>query len=88
MTSIPTIHQDDGNDDDVAGGIIEAPATVSVVLSCPDCTMPTTITAKLFTRRTKDSDGTTSLALRTKAPKAAHICGQTSLGLVEGARVR
>lgn len=67
---------------------IVPPIVVSVLLTCPNCSVQTTIAAKLQTRVTKDSDGTGALALRCRSPKAAHVCGQASLGLVEGARER
>jgi hypothetical protein len=60
---------------------ITAPSPIRVILMCPDCKRTTIVEAKLFARRTRDSDGTTTLALRTKAPKVAHSCDQLGLGL-------
>lgn len=69
------------------------PLTVPIVLTCPSCGDTATVEAKLSARITKDSDGTGALALRTRAPKAAHVCGQLALPLgptsiSEGARSR
>lgn len=67
---------------------ITAPARVSVILECPNCGETDTVVASLFARVTKDSDGKGALALRTRAPKVEHVCGQIPLGLVEGPRSR
>lgn len=61
--------------------IVTAPSPLRVILACPDCHRTTMVEAKLFARRTRDSDGTTTLALRTKAPKVAHSCAQLGFGL-------
>lgn len=71
-----------------AGAVITAPATISVILSCPQCDEPMTVTARLFARMTRDSEGSGALALRTRAAKVEHTCDQPTLGLVEGARSR
>jgi hypothetical protein len=67
---------------------VSAPAELSVVLPCPDCHVATAVDARLFVRRTRDSDGTITLALRTRAPKVAHSCDQIELGLATGSLVR
>lgn len=67
---------------------IYAPARVSVILECPTCGETSTVVASLFARVTKDSDGKGALALRTRAAKVEHVCGQMPLGLVEGPRSR
>jgi hypothetical protein len=67
---------------------LHAPVRISVVLECPSCAETQTVEATLSARVVKDSDGTGNLALRTRAAKAAHVCGQQSLGLGEGPRVR
>lgn len=63
---------------------VEAPADVTVVLPCPDCGAAVSVLAHLSARRVRDSDGTTTLALRTRAAKVAHMCGQVELGLASG----
>lgn len=68
--------------------VITAPARVSVILECPTCLETATVVASLFARVTKDSDGKGALALRTRAAKVEHVCGQIPLGLTEGPRVR
>lgn len=65
---------------------VEAPLELDVIVACPRCGGTVTIYTKLSARVTLDSDGTGTLALRTKAAKAAHVCGQASLGLVTGGR--
>ena len=67
---------------------LPAPVIVSVILKCPGCDETATVEARLSARIVKDSDGTGSLALRTRAAKVAHVCGQQSLGLAEGPRSR
>jgi len=74
--------------DDADVDALEAPLTTDVILVCPRCAQSVTITATLSARVVLDSDGTGTLALRTKAAKAGHVCGQTTLGLVEGPRSR
>lgn len=73
--------------------VLYPPLTLPVVLTCPSCGELATIEAKLSARVTKDSDGSGALALRTRAPKAAHTCDQLALPLgptpiAEGARSR
>jgi len=68
--------------------IVRAPARLSVILECPTCGETSTVVASLFARVTKDSDGKGALALRTRAAKVEHVCGQLPLGLAEGPRVR
>ena len=68
--------------------IVRAPARLSVILECPTCGETSTVVASLFARVTKDSDGKGALALRTRAAKVEHVCGQMPLGLVEGPRAR
>lgn len=69
-------------------GAILAPTRISVILPCPSCGATSTIVAAVFARVTKDSDGKGALALRIRAAKAEHVCGQMPLGLVEGPRSR
>lgn len=59
--------------------ILRAPCKARVVLTCPDCQADVAVDASLFARRTRDSDGTTTLALRTRAAKVAHSCDQLTL---------
>lgn len=59
--------------------LIRAPASARVVLTCPDCGADAALAAKLFARRTKDSDGTITLTLRVRAAKLAHSCDQLTL---------
>lgn len=73
---------------DRTGSPFAAPARVAVILRCPSCHESTTVEATLSARVVRDSDGTGHLALRTRAAKVAHLCGQQSLGLAEGPRVR
>jgi hypothetical protein len=69
--------------------ILQAPLRASVTLTCPVCGMSTAVVASLFARVTRDSDGTSALALRTRAPKSAHSCDQMTLeGATTGALVR
>lgn len=73
--------------------VLYPPMTVPIVLTCPSCGDLATVEAKLSARVTKDSDGSGAIALRTRAPKAAHICGQLALDLgptpiAEGPRSR
>lgn len=70
------------------GRVLEAPLKVSIRLYCPACDEPTIVEARLQARLTRDSDGAGAIALRTRAPKSAHVCGQPSLGLAEGPRDR
>lgn len=67
---------------------IETPAELTFVLVCPDCDVVLSVAAKFQTRLVRDQDGDGTLALRTKAAKARHVCGQPSLGLAEGERER
>lgn len=67
---------------------VALPVELSLRLPCPDCDELEIVAARLFVRRTRDSDGTTSLTVRTRAPKIAHSCGQTSLGLTSGPLTR
>jgi hypothetical protein len=69
-------------------GPIQAPTRVSVVLPCPSCGQTNTVVAAVFARVTKDSDGKGAIALRIRAPKVEHVCGQMPLGLVEGPLAR
>lgn len=64
------------------------PCRVSVMLTCPSCDDVVDVEATLGARLVRDTDGTTTLALRTRAPKVAHTCGQLGLGLATGALVR
>lgn len=74
-----------GDDDEKPDGsekianVLHVPLKARVVLPCPDCGDEVVIDAQLFGRRTKDSDGTTTLTLRTKAAKVSHSCGQLTL---------
>lgn len=69
--------------------LVTAPAKASVTLTCPVCGATVAIVASLFARVTRDSDGTSALALRTRAPKSAHSCDQMTLeGATTGALVR
>lgn len=71
------------------GEPIHTPALTDVILVCPSCHELVTVTARFQTRMVRDQDGTgNALALRTKAAKATHTCGQMALGLAEGARSR
>ena len=70
------------------GRTLEAPLKVSIRLYCPACDEAVIVEARLQARLTRDSDGAGAIALRTRAPKAAHICGAPTLGLAEGARDR
>ncbi len=68
--------------DDPAGEptlILRIPTRARVILPCPDCGADTAVAASFFARRTKDSDGTIALTLRTRAPKIAHSCDQMTL---------
>lgn len=73
---------------DLTGRPITAPAKVATILKCPSCGETATVEATLSARVVRDSDGSGFLALRTRAAKVAHVCGQLSIGLVEGPRVR
>lgn len=69
--------------------LIQSPADASVTLTCPICSVAVQLVARLFTRVTRDSDGTSALTLRTRAPKVAHTCDQLTLeGAVTGPRTR
>lgn len=59
--------------------LLHVPVRIRAILTCPDCGLEVAVAASMFARRTKDSDGTTSIALRTKAPKVAHSCDQLTL---------
>lgn len=59
----------------------ETSTRLAVGLTCPTCGQPAELEAKLSARLVRDSDGTTTLALRTRAPKVAHLCDQLPLGL-------
>lgn len=68
---------------------IHTPALMDVILVCPSCLELVTVTARFQTRMIRDQDGGgNALALRTRAAKAMHTCGQMALGLAEGARER
>lgn len=67
---------------------LQTPVVASVILQCPKCGQAASVAAKLQTRLVQDQDGTGHLALRVRSPKAGHLCGQTTLGLVEGPRER
>lgn len=69
-------------------GSIQTPAELDFVLECPECSEVFTVHAKFHTRRTQDQGGDGTLALRTKAAKVAHRCGEPTLGLAEGERER
>lgn len=58
-----------------------APARAAVTLHCPNCGEDVALEATFGTRLVRDSDGSTTLALRTRAPKIAHSCDQLSLEL-------
>lgn len=73
---------------DQDGSVMVTPNELDVVLVCPDCDERITIHAKFHTRLTRDQGGDGALALRTKAAKAAHRCGEPTLGLAEGERER
>jgi hypothetical protein len=81
-------HDEDEPTPAVVRTLVETPAELSALLICPSCGMDARVTAKLFSRVTRDSDGSGSLALKMKSPKAQHICDQLSMGLDEGARVK
>jgi hypothetical protein len=67
---------------------LAAPLEVFVSLPCPSCEEELVVKASLFARVTRDSDGKGAIALRTRAPKVSHVCGEPTLGLVESDRVR
>lgn len=67
---------------------LRTPIVANVLLECPNCQAQTMIAATFRTRLVRDHDGTGSLALRTKAAKVEHVCGQPTLGLLEGPRDR
>lgn len=69
----------DGTVPDAPPAIINAPVKARVIVPCPDCRESVVIDARLFARRVKDSDGSTSISLRTRAPKVTHDCGQLTL---------
>jgi hypothetical protein len=62
--------------------VLVAPCKVGVELTCPTCGAIYTIPASLGARVTRDSDGAGAIALRVRADKIAHLCGQLSLELV------
>lgn len=78
----------DDADYPVSEGAVMAPTRISVILPCPSCGQTNTVVAAVFARVTKDSDGKGAIALRIRAPKVEHVCGQMPLGLVEGPRSR
>jgi hypothetical protein len=67
---------------------LQAPVRLALILRCPSCNESATVEATLSARVVRDSDGTGHIALRTRAAKVGHVCGQIALGLVEGPRVR
>jgi hypothetical protein len=71
----------------------QAPNVATVTLICPTCGEYVQLEARFGARLTRDSDGATNLALRTRAPKVAHSCDQLTLEAAiapaaTGARVR
>lgn len=58
-----------------------APCRVGVELCCPTCGAIYVIPASLGARVTRDSDGAGSIAVRIRAEKVAHLCGQMRLEL-------
>lgn len=69
--------------------LVTTPASIPVALVCPACGQVEIVAARIQTRQIRDQEGNgNALALRTKAAKVAHTCGQMALGLVEGARER
>lgn len=68
--------------------VLGTPSVADVELVCPECDSTVTVEARFQTRLVADQDGTVTLALRTKAAKVTHQCGQMRLSLAEGARSR
>ena len=62
---------------------IRAPATVSVVVTCPTCGAIATLPVKVSSRQVRDDDDSGSLAVRVRVTKMPHLCGQLTLTLVD-----
>lgn len=83
--TIREIHPNDEPDPAPLG----TPTTIDVELECPSCHDRSMVEARLQTRVTRDQDGKgNTLALRVRAAKVSHTCGQGRLGLAEGPRER
>lgn len=61
--------------------VIRTPGTAMVMVTCPNCDAQGRIVVQVHARVTKDSDGTSTLGVRVKAPKLPHDCAQTALPL-------
>lgn len=68
--------------------VLVAPCRVGVELCCPTCGAIYVIPASMGSRVTRDSDGAGSIALRVRAEKVAHLCGQMTLDLSTAAAPR
>lgn len=75
-------------DDEPEHAPVGTPSVLEVELTCPECETLVRVEARLQTRLVRDQDGTGTLALRTRAAKVQHLCGQGTLGLAEGPRER
>lgn len=61
--------------------VLVAPCKVAIELTCPQCGGIHTVPASIGARLIRDSDGSGTLAIRARAAKVPHLCGQLTLTL-------